>query len=115
MAQRQTLKILFYPRNDKARSDTEVPIYMRITINGNRSEMALHRLIDPDKWNIDGGFLKGTKQEVRELNEFLDIHRSKVYTAQRELIDKGKPVTAVNIRNLIQGKTEGCRLLLLGR
>ena len=45
----------------------EVPIYLRITVNGKRSEMALHRYVDPNKWNIDGGFLKGTRQEVRVL------------------------------------------------
>ena len=70
MPERQTLAILFYHRVDKARSDGEVPIYMRITVNGKRAEMAIQRYVDPKKWNKEGEYARGTKQEIRELNEY---------------------------------------------
>ena len=60
MIQRETLSILFYLRNDKARSEIEVPIYLRITVNGKRSEMAIQRYIDPIKWNKSGGIVEKT-------------------------------------------------------
>ena len=112
MAERQTLAILFYLRNDKARSVTEVPIYLRITVNGKRAEMAIHRYIDPQKWNRSGGFAKGSKQEFKNLNEFLDLQRSKVYKAQRELIEENKAVTAVALRNRVQGNTDDQKTLV---
>lgn len=110
--QRETLSILYYLRNDKARSEAEVPIYMRITVNGQRAEMAIQRYIDPEKWNIAGGFAKGTKEEVRELNEYLDIYRSKVYKAQRDLLEDNKAISAMALRNKIQGKDEDQKTLI---
>jgi hypothetical protein len=112
MNERETLAILFYLKNNKRRSDNEVPIYMRITVNQNRAEMATQRYIDPAKWNSAGEFARGTKQEMRELNEYLDLLRSRVYKAQRELIEENRQVTAIALRNQIQGKTEMQKTLL---
>ncbi|MEX2371194.1 MAG: site-specific integrase [Bacteroidales bacterium] len=106
MNQRQTLSILFYLRRDKKTRNGEVPIYMRITVNGKRSEMAIHRLIHPNRWNNEGGHGRGSKTEIKLLNEFLDLQRSKVYEAQRDLIEENKPVTALTIRNRVQGKSD---------
>ncbi len=112
MTKRQTLAILFYLRLDKVNKENQVPIYMRITVNGKRAEMALHRYISPSKWNKTGGFARGTKREVRELNEFLDQYRSKVYRAQRELLERNMAVTAVALRNKVQGKMEEQKSLI---
>jgi site-specific recombinase XerD len=105
MTERQTLAILFYLRNDKAKAEDKVPIYMRITVNGRRAEMALHRYVDPEKWNNIAGYAKGTKQNIRLLNEYLDLQRSKVYKAQLELLEENNHVTAIGLRNKVQGKT----------
>jgi site-specific recombinase XerD len=112
MNQRQTLSILFYLRNDKARSEHEVPIYMRITVNHKRAETALQRYVDPEKWNNAGGIARGTKSETKELNDFLQIQRSKVFVAQRQLQEENKAVTAFALRNRVQGKSEGQKTLL---
>jgi len=112
MTKRETLAILFYLKNEKRKSNSEVPIYMRITVNQKRSEMAIQRYVDPAKWNRSGGYVKGTKQDIRELNEYLDLQRSRVYKAQRELIEDNKQVTAVALRNRVQGKTEEQKTLL---
>lgn len=106
MSERQTLAILFYLRRDKKKSDTEVSIYMRITINGKRAEMAIHRFIDPVYWNNDSGVPRGTKNEIKQLSEYLSLMRSKVYQAQKSLIEDNKPVTSLSIRNIVQGKSE---------
>ena len=94
MSERMTLAILFYLRRDKSINAHKVPIYLRITVNGKRAEMAIQRYVDPKKWSHEGGFAKGTKEEMKILNEYLDLLRSKVYTAQRELLEKGNSITA---------------------
>ena len=86
--------------------------YMRIIVNGKRAEMATNRSIDPKRWNSEGGFAKGTKTEFKELNEYLDILRSKVYHAQREILEQNKLVTALGLRNLVQGTTGTQRTVL---
>jgi len=103
MTERQRLSILFYLRNDKKNSKDESPIYMRITVNGKRAEMSMNRYINQDRWNSKGGCAKGTKEDVRTLNRYLDINRSKVYDAHRDLLERNQPVTAIGLRNLVQG------------
>ncbi|HPJ60372.1 MAG TPA: site-specific integrase, partial [Bacteroidales bacterium] len=85
---------------------------MRITVNGQRAEMAIHRIINPNHWNNESGIPRGSRNEYKQLGEYLVLMRSKVYQAQKSLIEDGKPVTSIAIRNIIQGKTEKQHKLL---
>jgi hypothetical protein len=85
---------------------------MRITMNGKRAEMAIHRFIDPEYWNNESGVPRGTKNEIKLLNEYLVLMRSKVYQAQKSLIEDGKPLTSIAIRNIVQGRTDRQQKLL---
>jgi site-specific recombinase XerD len=103
MIKRHTLSYMFYLCKDKAKKTNIVPIYMRITIDGERSELTVHRSINPKKWTGKGGFAIGTSEKYRNINRHLDYLRSKVYEALQYLIDHGKPVTARSIKNYING------------
>ena len=72
----QTLSILFYLRRDKINRRKEAPVYMRITVNGRRAEMATNRFVEPVRWNNEGGYVKGSRTEFKDLNEYLDILES---------------------------------------
>jgi site-specific recombinase XerD len=85
---------------------------MRITTNGKRAEMAIHRHIAPKHWNNESGVPKGSKNEIKQLHEYLALMRSKVYMAQKSLIEDGKPLTSVSIRNIVQGRSEKQHKLL---
>lgn len=87
MTERQTSLILFYLRRSKVTRRDEASIYNRIIVNRKRSEMATNCSIDPKRWNSEGGFAKGIKTGFKELNEYLDILRSKVYHAQRKILE----------------------------
>ncbi len=59
-----TTKILFYLRNSRVNKKGEAPIYMRVTINGKRIDLAISRYIDPDKWSSSAGAWKGNLKEA---------------------------------------------------
>jgi len=80
-----TLGILFHLRRDKKRKDGTILIYLRITIDGKRAEFAINRFIEEDKWDAKSGYAIGTKESTRSLNTYIDILRSRVYEAHREL------------------------------
>lgn len=84
----QSLGILFYIRNDKLRSDGKAPIYLRITVNGKRAEYAIKRFVDPKKWNNDAMAVRGTKEETKNLNAYLDVIRNNIYKYQKIYIQK---------------------------
>ena len=50
-----------------------MPIYMRITVNGKRADMSAGRDCDPTKWNSKAGRASGTKEEIKALNNYLDV------------------------------------------
>jgi capsule polysaccharide modification protein KpsS len=50
-----------------------LPIYLRLTIDGDRTEFSTQREIDPAKWNSKKGrAVATTKEETRQLNSFLE-------------------------------------------
>ena len=75
--------LLFYLKKQKNYVNGNVPIYMRITVEGNRAEIAINRDCDPKRWNAKGGRAIGSKEEVKALNTHLDQLQNAVYYAHQ--------------------------------
>lgn len=67
----RTFSILLYLKNSKALENKTVPIYMRLTIDGKRSEISTKRYIDPEKRNVDAQKLNGKTEDIKTINEYL--------------------------------------------
>lgn len=87
------IKILFYSRKSKANSEGLIPIYLRITVNGRRFEVATSKYVDDKLWSNESMTLIGKSTEAKEVNSFLDVLRSKALSIQKKLISKDTPVT----------------------
>lgn len=105
MTKNTTLSILFYLRKDKLNKKGEAPIFIRITVDNQRAAVATNRSILESKWNSGAGKAKGNKEETKELNAYLDTLKSSILAHQRELIEKGKVVTAETLKNAFLGKS----------
>jgi site-specific recombinase XerD len=90
---------LFFYLKKQNNSKGNHTVYMRLSINGKRTEICTKREWDQDRWNNSAGRAKGFKEDVKILNNFLDLLRSKVYEAQHELIRDGVAVTGEAIKN----------------
>lgn len=49
------------------------PIYIRITIDGKRTEISTKKSIEPDKWNSNSQSVKGNNEEARKINQHLRL------------------------------------------
>lgn len=87
------ISILFFTRISKKTKENLVPVYLRITVGGQRIEQSTNRTIELSKWSNKAGKMKGTNAESRAFNSFLDAIKSKVYSAERELTQDGKIIT----------------------
>jgi site-specific recombinase XerD len=103
---------LFYLKGKHFEKDVKVPIYLRLTINGQRSELSISRKVDPQKWSARTGKMKGTNLEANELNQYLDTVRSRINRIHRQLIEDNKPFTSLDVKNLYLGKGEKLKMLL---
>jgi len=110
----KTFGLLFYVKRSKMIGNGTVPVYLRVTVDGERIEISSKRYVNPDKWNANGQKLSGTGEEVRSLNNYLKTLEHQVYEIHRHLIEKKLPLTAVNLKNALLKKddVERCKMLI---
>jgi len=89
-----------------------MPVYLRITVNGKRAETTSGRECLPANWNGKSGRFRGTKEEIKSFNAYLDNLQSQVYDAHKTLTEAGVLITADLIKNKLLGKTEKSRTLI---
>jgi hypothetical protein len=85
--------LLFYLKKRSNYVSGNLPVYMRISVNGSRSEMS-SRDCEPEKWNNVSGRRTGTTSDTKEFNAYLDTVQSKVYQVYRSLLETGAELIA---------------------
>ena len=65
----------------------------------------MKRSIKKDLWNRSKEQVKGNATGSTDLNDYLNVVRNRIYTIQRDLVDKNIPVTAVDIKNIYWGNS----------
>ncbi len=93
------VSILFIGKKTKNESDKLLSIYLRVTVNGKRFEVSTQRYIEPTKWSQAAGKAKGSSEEARSINSYLDLLKNKVYDYQREILHADEPFTRERLRN----------------
>ena len=98
------IAVLFYLKKPKKYRTGPMPIYMRFTIDGDRGEISVGRNAEPARWNRVAGKMNGTKEDARELNEFLELQRSKVFELQRRSLIQAEQISAEAIKDKMLGR-----------
>jgi hypothetical protein len=106
------VSVLFYARKSKKTSKGQVPLYIRITVNGQRLEQSIQRCVDPAQWSSAGGRVKGNNEHARQINLYLETLNSKVLRLEREMTIDGVTVNFSNFREKWLPLTEPARMLL---
>lgn len=101
-----SMHLSFQLKKTKADESGKVPIYVRITINGLRTEFSLKRHVMPEKWVSGSGVVKGTNEESKSINAFLATVRLKLNEHYRLLMEANRPITPESVKNAYLGITE---------
>jgi len=83
---------------------TKALIYARISVNGKRIEISLKRIIDPLIWHGAGECVKGTSNDVGQINKLIEETRYKIRECYQELRMQNKLITAEAIKSLFLGE-----------
>lgn len=89
-----------------------MPIYLRITIEGEVTELCTSRKCELTSWDKRSEKSVGKNEAARELNHYLSTYRMKVFEARLLLIEQSKSVTAAAIKSLLTGREEKSRQIL---
>ncbi len=109
---RVTFKVLFYVKRTKALKDGTLPIYARITINGQRTEFSIQRSVDKNLWDAKKGCARGYTKHANNLNSNLDLVKSLLQEHKMDLTERGKDVTTISLKNAYLGVEEKVRTIL---
>jgi site-specific recombinase XerD len=103
----QSFKVLFFLKKGKRCNEKSLPIYVRVTVNGERAEWSVQRSCEPGlKWNQKTGRASGTKEETKILNAYLDAIQGNIFAIQKESAIRNEPITAEQVRSKILHKSE---------
>jgi hypothetical protein len=65
--------LLFYLKKPKGYKKGPVPIYVRITVDGDEKEMSTKRSWELSRWGVKANRASGTKEDARALNDYLNV------------------------------------------
>lgn len=103
--------LIFLKKPKNGKSDNR-DVYLKITVDGKAAEIATKRKWNPDRWIQKAGRASGSKEDSRELNNYLELLTHKVFNAKKTLIELDKPVSALSIKNLVTGKVDNEKMIL---
>jgi Arm DNA-binding domain/Phage integrase SAM-like domain len=106
------ISLLFYLRKSKVNAQGLMPIYQRITIEGERFDSSTGHFVDELKWSPESGKMKGNSEEARSINSRLDLYKANVYEVEKRLFMNEIKINFENFRNEYQGKKARARMLI---
>ena len=81
---KQTFTVLVYLKTSKINSKGMAPIYIRVTLNGKRSEISIKQFIEPTRWNSNRQRLTGTSYRVKTVNKSIELAINRINDIQKE-------------------------------
>lgn len=97
------LCLLIYLKRCKVDHLNKSPLYIRISINGERVEVALRRSIDPILWDNRRQCVKGRNEEARSINDQINAYKLVIQNHHTRLIKNGEPVSAQALKSALLG------------
>ncbi|MEB0280326.1 MULTISPECIES: site-specific integrase [unclassified Mucilaginibacter] len=103
MRSSNTFGIQFVIRLPKQQKNDQATVFARISVNGRRCEISLKKKVNPQNWDEAKGKARGTKDEIRKLNEHIERVRTLIADGYHELVQQKKIVTVDAVKSLFLG------------
>lgn len=103
MRSSNTFGIQFVIRLPKQQKNDQATVFARISVNGRRCEISLKKKVNPQNWDEVKGKARGTKAEIRKLNEHIERVRTLIADGYHELVQQKKVVTVDAVKSLFLG------------
>ena len=104
---------LFYIKRAKPNSKGLVPIFQRVTVDGQRIEKSTGKYIDADMWSVETTKMKGKTDIARSINSHLEILLNEVSEAEKDLRLDRQVINCVNMKEKLTGKGGMRRMLIV--
>ena len=105
MQTNNTFSIIFFTRKSR-NAKNQVSIYVRITVNKQRSEISLKRNVLFKEWDNTKNRGRGTSTKIRILNNYLDYVYNKLLDSHKQLLEEDKIISANVIKARYLGEDD---------
>lgn len=110
MKTKSTFTIIFFTR--KSRSNlNQLSIYVRITVNGKRSEISLKRSVLQNQWDNTKNRGRGNTEKTRVLNAYLNGVNNKLLQCHKELMEEDKIMSSEAVKSRYLGEDDNSKTL----
>ena len=108
----KNFNLIFCLRRPKNYTFGEVPIFIRITIDGDPTEISTGRKCSPEHWDKKAEKAIGKKEEVKELNHHLATLKMKVFECRLKLLESNEEITVGLLKESLRGRQTKSRFIL---
>jgi site-specific recombinase XerD len=100
---RSTFKVLFFLKRDKQKSNGMIPLFCRITVDGQEVRFGMKCDINPKFWDLKSGRAIGRTAESVKINALADNTKAAIFKIYRELQEGNSYITAEKVKNIFLG------------
>lgn len=108
-----TLSVSTIIRKARTNKAGEVPIYLRITVNGKATEIATKHFIQPHLWDSKAGKVAGKTSQAKAINRDLKNLEVSCRNHYNDLLTSGKEASSRLIKSLLSGHSSEPHSLLV--
>ena len=100
---RSTFKVLFYLKRDKQKINGMIPLFCRITVDGQEARFGMKCDVNPKVWDVKTSKATGRTAEVAKINTLVDSTKAAIHKVYHEMQERENYVTAEKIKNIFLG------------
>jgi len=112
MKKRSTFKVLFYLKRDKQKANGTIPLFCRITVDGQEVRFSMKYDVNPRIWDVKTSKATGRTADAGQINSLVDSTTAAIYKIYHEIQEKENYVTAEKIKNVFLGIEQRQQTLL---
>ncbi len=106
------MSVLFWLYKSKMNKKGLAPIFMRITLNGEKTEVSTGIYVAASAWNVDKGVIKGNDAVTAEKNKSIELFKSKLTKVYNALLEQDIPMSAELLKKKFNNEDESPKTLL---
>jgi site-specific recombinase XerD len=107
-----SIRVLLWLYKSKANSKGLAPLFMRLTVNGTKTEISSGLQVSAKSWNSNTGAIRGSSGEAKEMNKRIGLLKGAAQKAYNALLETGLPITAEQVKQKLLNKDLDAKTLL---
>lgn len=96
--------LTFYSKKAKMLENGSVPIYLRVTLDGQRMELSTKRSLYAEQWNPVAQKMNGSTTEAKKFNQYLKTLEQRVYDVYRDMMEQRLTLDAATLKLHLTGQ-----------